>query len=166
MVWNCQRKIPVKFDRRSLPMDVHKLVKVKNATLRRASVYPTPEYRSQARAFQPDDIYAHVSLHVKEVKKKANLQPKDDLPPVSLDEVQIHIRKLEIRKAPGVDKISNKAIKCLLTPLIALLVAIFNACLKNCHFTMWKEAFIIDLPKPGKPRVSPLGVNQLISYAV
>ncbi|GBP15060.1 RNA-directed DNA polymerase from mobile element jockey [Eumeta japonica] len=88
-----------------------------------------------------------------EVKQKTNLPPKDDLPSVSLDEVQKHIRKLKTRKASGLHGISNKAIKCLSTPLVALLVAIFNACLISCYFPdMWKEGVIIGLPKPWKAR--------------
>ncbi|GBP28340.1 Probable RNA-directed DNA polymerase from transposon X-element [Eumeta japonica] len=36
---------------------------------------------------------------------------------------------------------------------MALLIAIFNACLKNCYFLpSWKEAVIIGISKPGKPR--------------
>ncbi|GBP88710.1 Probable RNA-directed DNA polymerase from transposon BS [Eumeta japonica] len=40
--------------------------------------------------------------------------------------------------------------------LLALLVAIFNACNKNCHFPeTWKEAVIIGIPKPDKPHDLP-----------
>ncbi|GBP89887.1 hypothetical protein EVAR_61165_1 [Eumeta japonica] len=45
-----QRKIPANLDRRRLPADVRELIKTKNATLRRASAYPTPEYRYRTRA--------------------------------------------------------------------------------------------------------------------
>ncbi|GBP88720.1 Probable RNA-directed DNA polymerase from transposon BS [Eumeta japonica] len=39
---------------------------------------------------------------------------------------------------------------------MALLVAIFNACFKNCYFPpIWKEAVVIGLPKPRKPRDLP-----------
>ncbi|GBP35420.1 Probable RNA-directed DNA polymerase from transposon BS [Eumeta japonica] len=51
-------------------------------------------------------------------------------------------------KAPGHGGISNKAIKCFSLPLLSLLVAIFNACLKNCYFPpAWKEAEIIGTHK-------------------
>ncbi|GBP96590.1 RNA-directed DNA polymerase from mobile element jockey [Eumeta japonica] len=43
-------------------------------------------------------------------------------------------QNLKTRKAPGLDGISNKAIKCFSSPLLALLVAIFNACLKIVTF--------------------------------
>ncbi|GBP82056.1 Probable RNA-directed DNA polymerase from transposon BS [Eumeta japonica] len=39
---------------------------------------------------------------------------------------------------------------------VALLVVIFNACIRNCYFpAAWKEAVVIDIPKPGKPRDLP-----------
>ncbi|GBP97725.1 RNA-directed DNA polymerase from mobile element jockey [Eumeta japonica] len=61
---------------------------------------------------------------------KTSLEPKDDLAPVSLSEVQTLVKSLNTRKAPGLDGISNKAIKCFSIPLLSLLVAIFNACIK------------------------------------
>ncbi|GBP97634.1 Probable RNA-directed DNA polymerase from transposon BS, partial [Eumeta japonica] len=66
------------------------------------------------------------------------------------------IKELKPRKAPGLDGVNNKAIKCFSAPLVALLVAIFNACIQNCHFPeAWKEAVIIGIPKPEKPRDLP-----------
>ncbi|GBP61902.1 RNA-directed DNA polymerase from mobile element jockey [Eumeta japonica] len=65
-------------------------------------------------------------------------------------------KKLNIRKTPDLDSISNKLIKCFSLPLMALLVAIFNACRKNCYFpSSWKEAIIIGIPKLRKPRDLP-----------
>ncbi|GBP81659.1 RNA-directed DNA polymerase from mobile element jockey [Eumeta japonica] len=91
-----------------------------------------------------------------EVRTKISLEPQDDLAPASVDEIQKHIKALKTKKAPGLNAISNKAIKCISLPLMALLVAIFNACFKNCYFPpIWKEAVVIGLPKPGKPRDLP-----------
>ncbi|GBP41483.1 Probable RNA-directed DNA polymerase from transposon BS [Eumeta japonica] len=85
-----------------------------------------------------------------------SLPPKDDLDPITQDEVSKHIKALKIRKAPGVDSISSKAFKCFSAPLVALLVAIFNACIKNCYFpAAWKEAVVVGIPKLGKPRDRP-----------
>ncbi|GBP17634.1 Probable RNA-directed DNA polymerase from transposon BS [Eumeta japonica] len=87
---------------------------------------------------------------------KTSLEPKDDLAPVSLSEVQTLVKSLNTRKAPGLDGISNKAIKCFSILLLSLLVAIFNACIKNCYFPpAWKEAEVIGIHKPGKPRDLP-----------
>ncbi|GBP88549.1 Probable RNA-directed DNA polymerase from transposon X-element [Eumeta japonica] len=106
----------------------------------------------------PHDI-AHINSIEEEVLQKTSLEPKDDLTPVSLSEVQLLVKSLKTRKAPGVDGLSNKlgkAIKCFSQPLLSLLVAIFNACLQNCYFpSVWKEAEVIGIHKPGKPRDLP-----------
>ncbi|GBP24400.1 Probable RNA-directed DNA polymerase from transposon BS [Eumeta japonica] len=76
--------------------------------------------------------------------------------PKKLSEVQTLVKSLNTRGAPGLDGISNKAIKCFSIPLLSLLVAIFNACIKNCYFPpAWKEAEVIGIHKPGKPRDLP-----------
>ncbi|GBP70608.1 Probable RNA-directed DNA polymerase from transposon BS [Eumeta japonica] len=108
-----------------------------------------------SHASPPHDI-AHISRIEEEVLQKTSLEPKDDLALVSLSEVQTLVKSLNTRKAPGLDGISNKAIKCFSIPLLSLLVAIFNACIKNCYFPpAWKEAEVIGIHKPGKPRDLP-----------
>ncbi|GBP08248.1 RNA-directed DNA polymerase from mobile element jockey [Eumeta japonica] len=233
VVEKCEREVPASSDRRKFPPDILELIRTKNAALRRASAYPTPEYRSRARALQrkvkarvqefrnetwsdlmeeirpshkafwkitkalktegytpilplkrpdgttalddaevaeciadsietqcshvspPHDI-AHINSIEEEVLQKTSLEPKDDLTPVSLSEVQLLVKSLKTRKAPGLDGVSNKANKCFSQPLLSLLVAIFNACLQNCYFpSVWKEAEVISIHKPGKPRDLP-----------
>ncbi|GBP19986.1 Probable RNA-directed DNA polymerase from transposon BS [Eumeta japonica] len=108
-----------------------------------------------SHAFPPHDI-AHINRIEEDVLQKTSLEPKDDLAPVSLCEVQTLVKSLNTRKAPGLDGTSNKAIKCFSIPLLSLLVAIFNACIKNCYFPpAWKEAEVIGIHKPGKPRDLP-----------
>ncbi|GBP22521.1 Probable RNA-directed DNA polymerase from transposon X-element [Eumeta japonica] len=52
---------------------------------------------------------------------------------------------------------------CFSAPLMALLIAVFNACFKNCYFsTAWKKAVVIGIPKPGKPRTSPPAKDLLV----
>ncbi|GBP89701.1 Probable RNA-directed DNA polymerase from transposon X-element [Eumeta japonica] len=210
VVEESEREVPASSDRRKFPPDILELIRAKNAALRRASAYPTPEYRSRARALQrevkarvrefrneswsdlmeeikpshkafwavtkalktegytpipplkkPDNSVAIDDAEIadrieEEVLQKTSLEPKDDLAPVSLSEVQTLVKSLNTRKAPGLDGISNKAIKCFSIPLLSLLVAIFNACIKNCYFPpAWKEAEVIGIHKPGKPRDLP-----------
>ncbi|GBP87763.1 RNA-directed DNA polymerase from mobile element jockey [Eumeta japonica] len=91
-----------------------------------------------------------------QTRQRVSLPPKDDLDPISQDEISRHIKALKIRKAPGRDSISSKAFKCFFAPFVALLVTIFNECIRNCYFpAAWKEAVVIDIPKPGKPRDLP-----------
>ncbi|GBP67647.1 RNA-directed DNA polymerase from mobile element jockey [Eumeta japonica] len=52
VVEKCEREVPASSDRRKFPPDILELIRAKNKALRRASAYPTPEYRSRARALQ------------------------------------------------------------------------------------------------------------------
>ncbi|GBP48505.1 Probable RNA-directed DNA polymerase from transposon BS [Eumeta japonica] len=84
-----------------------------------------------SQASPPHDI-AHISRIEEEVLQKTSLEPKDDLAPVSLSEVQTLVKLLNTRKAPSLDGIGNKAIKCFSIPLLSLLVAIYKRVPKNC----------------------------------
>lgn len=69
------------------------------------------------------------------------------------DEVNEIVQHLKRKKAPGPDEISNTAIRELPEIAIMHLVAIINGILRCGHFPpRWKEAHVIFLPKPGKPR--------------
>ncbi|GBP00463.1 Probable RNA-directed DNA polymerase from transposon BS [Eumeta japonica] len=99
---------------------------------------------------------AHSQRIDEEIQNKTSLELKDNLPSVSLSEVQTLIKSLKIKNATGLDSISNKAIKCFHLPLLGLLVAIYNTCLKNCYFPLiWKKVKVIGIHKPGKPRDLP-----------
>ncbi|GBP09545.1 Probable RNA-directed DNA polymerase from transposon BS [Eumeta japonica] len=70
----------------------------------------------------------HDTAHISRIEEgffKTSLEPKDDLTPVSLSEVQLLVRSLKTRKAPGLDGVT------------------------------WKEAEVIGIHKPGKPRDLP-----------
>ncbi|GBP14457.1 hypothetical protein EVAR_7740_1 [Eumeta japonica] len=43
-----------------------------------------------------------------EVHHRVSPPPKDDLDPITQDEISKHIKALKIRKAPGIDSISSK----------------------------------------------------------
>ncbi|GBP90877.1 hypothetical protein EVAR_78527_1 [Eumeta japonica] len=67
-----------------------------------------------SHASPPHDI-AHISRIEEEVLQKTSLEPKDDLAPVSLSEVQTLVKSLNTRKAPGLDGIhkpGNHATSC------------------------------------------------------
>ncbi|GBP82337.1 Probable RNA-directed DNA polymerase from transposon X-element [Eumeta japonica] len=75
-----------------------------------------------------------------------------------------HVRRVEQEIGTA---ISSKALKCFSAPLVALLVAIFNACIQNCYFpTAWKEAVVIDISKPGKPRDRPASYRPISLLSV
>ncbi|GBP37977.1 Probable RNA-directed DNA polymerase from transposon BS [Eumeta japonica] len=144
-------------DRRKFPPDILELIRAKTQ-LCAARAYPTPEYRSRARALQrevkarvrefrneswsdlmeektiPQSVLgmaiddaeiaecladsietqcSHASLRTTSLISvasrkrfsKTSLEPKDDLAPVSLSEVQTLVKSLNTRKAPGLDGI-------------------------------------------------------------
>ncbi|GBP33577.1 RNA-directed DNA polymerase from mobile element jockey [Eumeta japonica] len=62
VVKRCQRKVPANSDRRGLPADVRELIRAKTQPCA-ARAYPTPEYRSRARALQRE-----VKARVREAK--------------------------------------------------------------------------------------------------
>ncbi|GBP00538.1 Probable RNA-directed DNA polymerase from transposon BS [Eumeta japonica] len=57
-----------------------------------------------SHASPPHDI-AHISRIEEEVLQNTSLEPKDDLAPVSLSEVQTLVKSFNTRKAPGLDGI-------------------------------------------------------------
>ncbi|GBP10822.1 Probable RNA-directed DNA polymerase from transposon BS [Eumeta japonica] len=109
-----------------------------------------------------DDL-EHIHKVEEEVHHIIFLPPKDDLEPITLDKISKYIKALKFRKAPGIDNISNKAIKCFYASLVTLLVAIFNVCYKNCYFpTAWKETVVIGIPKLEKPRDLPASYRLIV----
>ncbi|GBP19288.1 Probable RNA-directed DNA polymerase from transposon BS [Eumeta japonica] len=96
----------------------------------------------------PTHDIAHIQHIEEEVQNIASFEPKDDMPSVSFSEVQTLLKSLKT-KASDLDGTSNKAIKSVSLSLLGLLVAIFNASLRNCYFPpVWKEAAVIGIHKP------------------
>ncbi|GBP47642.1 hypothetical protein EVAR_40038_1 [Eumeta japonica] len=140
MVENSSRIVPAKSHRRELPRDVSELIRDKNAALRRADKFSTCENRLDSSiAFDdrekaecladsiglqcsenPSFDSEHVSRVEEELRHRLSLPPKDAMDPIVLDKVSTPVKALKIRKAPGKDFISSKALKCFSAPLVAL----------------------------------------------
>lgn len=98
----------------------------------------------------------HLNMVNSEVEHKSSLPPIDSLPEITLEEVQKVIKELKPKKAPGLDRITNMAIKSFPLRLLTTLTVIFNASLRLCAFpTAWKEADVIGFHKPRKDRTDP-----------
>lgn len=75
---------------------------------------------------------------------------------VTDEEVKNYFKTSRIRKAPGKDSISNAALRKLPDDAISRITEIFNACLRISYFpSLWKEASIKPIPKPGKNLTLP-----------
>ncbi|GBP55953.1 hypothetical protein EVAR_97666_1 [Eumeta japonica] len=88
--------------------------------LKTEGAVPTPALKKPDKSIAFDDR-EKLSRVEEEVRQRVSLPPKDDLDPISQDEISKHIKALKIRKR---DTISSKALKCFSAPLVALLVAI------------------------------------------
>ena len=72
------------------------------------------------------------------------------------------VKSLDNRKAPGLDEITNKAVKTLHRVHPAVLEALFNCCVQAGHFpTPWKLGKAVMLPKPEKDPLRAEGYRPL-----
>ncbi|OTF73334.1 hypothetical protein BLA29_010700, partial [Euroglyphus maynei] len=70
---------------------------------------------------------------------------------LSIEELNVHIKKLNHKKAPGLDYISNRMIKASADLLSSHILAIFNKCIDLHYFPdIWKTATVRVLAKPNK----------------
>ncbi|GBP73828.1 Probable RNA-directed DNA polymerase from transposon BS [Eumeta japonica] len=168
VIVNNLREVPASSDHWKFPADVHELIRAKNAPLHGTGAYITVEYKYRARAFQRRVRYIipilsrfpsawHFTHIPYRERGPAQSLPRPQRRSASRlsQRVTKVVKNLKIRKVPSLDSFNNKALTCFSLPLVSLLVAIFNACLKNCYFPpIWKEE-IMEIQKPGKPRDLP-----------
>jgi hypothetical protein len=75
---------------------------------------------------------------------------------VTVEEVVIAANKLGNDKAPGPDRIPNKAVKLAIELNPGAFVDLYNLCLKECRFPdRWKVQKLVLLPKPNKQNGDP-----------
>lgn len=86
----------------------------------------------------------------------------DEIPPVDPTEITDYIAKIQIKKAPGREGITNKMIKNLPPNVILVIATILTAMLKTCTFpSAWKSAVIIPILKPGKDASNPVSYRPI-----
>lgn len=72
------------------------------------------------------------------------------------------LSKLNIKKAPGPDRVQAGCLKFLPRKALVKLTHIYNACLKFQYFpTQWKEAKIITIPKQGTDPTRPQNLRPI-----
>ncbi|GBP03898.1 Probable RNA-directed DNA polymerase from transposon X-element [Eumeta japonica] len=177
VVEKCERKVPASSDHRKFPPDIFELIRAKNKALRRASAYPTPEYRSRARALQREvkarvqefrneswsDLMEEIRPSHKafwKITKALKTEGYTPIPPLKRPDGTTALDDAEVAEC-----IADSKLNALTPPHdIAHINSIeeeltgrdFNACLQTCYFpSAWKEAELIGIHKPGKPRDLP-----------
>lgn len=101
-----------------------------------------------------------VKKSVKKLQKDKSSIPDSEL--FHLTELQIAIRNLKPRKAPGEDGILNSFIKNLPSSFHLILLNIYNSCMIKSYFPLkWKEAKIFPIQKSGKDHSVPSGYRPI-----
>ena len=122
----------------------------------------TKKLHSQQPLKKPEEI-ANIINHLFPSNPRATFHMEDnseeDGPPLSKEEVLSACRRIGVGKAPGLDKIPNRAIKSAINTFPDFFVGIYNRCIREGIFpSKWKRQRLVLLPKPGKP------LGELTSY--
>ncbi|GBP57323.1 hypothetical protein EVAR_39962_1 [Eumeta japonica] len=149
VVKKCSRKVPVNSDHPKLPASVRKLMRAKNAAPRRASDFPAligPTRASNSllasgQSFKSDGYEPVPALKNPDTHSRVRRSGKAEVSPTALKDnahtppphdpyTHLGSRKKFVRKSPSIRK------------------TIWTQ-------SLWKDAVIIGIPKPGKPRDLP-----------
>jgi hypothetical protein len=89
-----------------------------------------------------------VEARVQDLLEAVDTDPPERIRPCDLQKL---IESLKLRKACGVETISNECFRQLPKRPLVHLINLFNHCIRLSHFSKyWNEAKMIALPKPGK----------------
>jgi len=101
------------------------------------------------KVFQPNNLNSDINPQINGVEGPALkfIEPK---------EIRAVVKKMKIKKAPGLDLITTQLMLECPRRAVVYLANIYNACLRLSYFPkQWKTAKIIMIPKPGKPLDDP-----------
>ena len=104
-----------------------------------SNIYVTTEQRRRARSEQ---------------RERAKTNPRDSMTlPLTLQELNLAIKKLKLKKSPGPDGITNEMLIHLKSTARLKLLEIFNLTWEKGRVPqMWKEAIMIPIHKKGKDK--------------
>ena len=75
-----------------------------------------------------------------------------DILPISRQEGEALIRKINISKSSGIELLSSRILKDSFLVLSNKLTYLFNLSIQSSTFhSQWKKALVIPIPKPGNP---------------
>lgn len=117
--------------------------------------------------FQPNKSHSiHEKLHriveEKEAKKRRATTAHPALPIATKSEIEAIIKNLKVKKAAGIDRIPNQALKHLPVEGLEAICKLTNGILTHRTFpTAWKKAKIVMIHKPGKPKNEATGYRPI-----
>lgn len=115
----------------------------------------TMEKQFTPNTFPKDDKF-EIEVRNKINSWKANNPPNNNKTYTTIEEVELIVKTLKKRKAPGGDRVNNKMLKNAPSNIISKLTEIINSCITLNYFPQqWKEATIILFPKPKKDPKNP-----------
>lgn len=90
--------------------------------------------------------------HIETIVRRTLRREDESLPRHTTPaEIEKLLRSLSLKKTPGTDGVTNRALKNLGRKCIVALANIFNAAFRLRYYpTSWKYADVIFIPKPGK----------------
>ncbi|GBP49341.1 Probable RNA-directed DNA polymerase from transposon X-element [Eumeta japonica] len=141
VVGKCEWEVPASSDRQKYPPEILELIRAINAALRRANAYSTPEYQSRTRPLQ-----RKVKTRVQEFRNESWSNVMEEIVPTykAFWKVTKALKTEGYTPIPSLKKSDNYI------ALDDMEIA------ENCYFPpAWKEAEVIDIHKPGKPRDLP-----------
>ncbi|GFS98306.1 probable RNA-directed DNA polymerase from transposon X-element [Trichonephila clavipes] len=91
-----------------------------------------------------------------EVTNFINTPHVQEIEPTTPTEVLSYVQRLNPRKSPGLDQISNRMIKNLPLKFLLFITLLINQLFKNSYFpNSWKTAVVIPILKPDKDSALP-----------
>lgn len=109
------------------------------------------------KAFTPHDINDQATSELVDTTLNCKTQTVElPIKFTSPSEIFEIIKRLPLKKSPGTDQIPNIVLKNLTRKSLSYLASILNACISRGYFpNAWKEAEVIVIHKPNKPKQSP-----------
>ncbi|CAB0039269.1 unnamed protein product, partial [Trichogramma brassicae] len=87
---------------------------------------------------------------------------EENVPDVTMEELQRACRRIREHAAPGPDGVPNSALRSAIAARPDIFLRVYSACLRSGVFpTCWKRQRLVLLPKPGKPPDEPSSYRPL-----
>lgn len=116
-----------------------------------AAVEPEDFALTSIRPFSPDDLDDSLKKKTGEIADVLSRLQEGPIDSVADGEVSTIIATKDNKTAPTSYFITDRALKFLPNPATSLLATLANQIVEHCYFpNIWKNAYTVMIPKPGK----------------